>query len=477
MKIQNLKSFFTIAKQSSFARNWSILTIAGILSQFLGMIATIRIARVLSPDGYGEYNIIQTFAAIGAVIGGLGLRNVLTRNVARAANKSMKLLITGGLLRAGSFLFSILLLYLYIIIIPGTLHISLMSIVFLILFSSLYWDLLESIAFGNKIMIMSGAINIAGSLIWVIFIWSMPNSLLTVVTVGFSFALLQLAKTISYFVMYSRKLPTGDEEIHTLRLIKDSFPFYWLDILTAISNQIPILFLAGNSSKAEVGFYNIGFRLLNPLQIFLYSALTSIYPSLAQKAVSDPKRYLQITQYFFLGISLVGTMIALIISILRMDIVVLLFGLSYTHSADAMAYQCWYTVLYAMFCMIGISLAASDKQNWLAILSTAYSTIALPFLWIGSQYGAVGLAIGILIAACVNMVYHWIIFQRTSIKNISLMISLLIFVFPLIGFLLSFTFPQNLSIISKISLIIVILILFGSYFYKKKTVIKEVLIR
>ncbi len=477
MKIQNLNSFFTIAKQSPFARNWSILTIAGILSQFLGMIATIRIARVLSPDGYGEYNIIQTFAAIGAVIGGLGLRNVLTRDVARAANKSMKLLVTGGLLRAGSFLFSILLLYLYIIIFPGMLHISLMSIVFLILFSSLYWDLLESIAFGNKTMIISGAINITGSLVWVIFIWSVPNSMLTVITVGFSFALLQLVKTVSYFVVYGGKLPTGEGEIHTVNIIKDSIPFYWLDILTTISNQIPILFLAGNSSHSEVGFYNIGFRLLNPLQIFLYSALTSIYPSLAQKAVNDPKRYLQITQYFFLGISLIGTMIALIISILRMDIVVLLFGLRYAHSADAMAYQCWYTVLYAIFCMIGISLSASDKQNWLAMLATAYCAIALPFLWIGSHYGAVGLAIGILIAACVNMVYHWIIFQRANTKRISLMISLLIFIFPLIGFLLSFTLPQNLSIISKISLIIVILLLFGSYFYKKKAVLKEALIR
>jgi len=127
--------------------------------------------------------------------------------------------------------------------------------------------------------------------------------------------------------------------------------------------------------------------------------------------------------------------------------------------------------------MIGVSLSSSDKQNWLAILSTAYSAIALPFLWIGSKHGAEGLAIGNLIAACANMVYHWIIFQRTDKNKISSTISLLVFIFPLIGFLFSFTLPQSLSITSKISLIIVMLILFGLYIYKKKAVLKEALIK
>src|SRR3954453_8212814 len=64
-------------------RNFSALVMSGLGAQALGMLATIRGARALAPGGYGQYNLVQTIAGLGAVIAGLGLRNVVIRECAR----------------------------------------------------------------------------------------------------------------------------------------------------------------------------------------------------------------------------------------------------------------------------------------------------------------------------------------------------------------------------------------------------------
>ncbi len=65
---RELRSSSTVAAaamllRSRFLRNWSFLALSGIVCQLLGMLATVRIARALTPDGYCQYNLVQTLAA------------------------------------------------------------------------------------------------------------------------------------------------------------------------------------------------------------------------------------------------------------------------------------------------------------------------------------------------------------------------------------------------------------------------------
>jgi O-antigen/teichoic acid export membrane protein len=434
--------------KSKLFRNWSQLFSFGIIAQFLGMIATIRIARVLTPAGYGEFNLIQVYAGIGAVIGGLGLRNVIIRECARHPQYSRQILLKSIFFRIITALLTTAGIYFFVTLYARSLPENYIFFIVLGVAALLSWDTAESIAFGNEWMSGSASINLFGSVIWISAVLLAPHTYFSVVSVMTAFVLLQLSKSALYFIRlkFHIEKPVAQESVASETLIRQSAPFYWLALLTAVSTQIPILFLAERSGQTEVGLYNIGYRLLLPLQLLINTLLSTIYPILSRTFIKEPDRFKRIIRGSFIGISVIGTLGGIVVTLLKTEIVTLLFGSRYENGAQAMALQVWYFLMYAYFCLIGTILGAIDRQKWLAILSTVYAAVVVPLLWYGSSYGASGLAGAFLCAACVNMIYHWIAFRRLASGVLSNTAQLLVFIVPVSGFIISFSVPSTLGL-------------------------------
>jgi O-antigen/teichoic acid export membrane protein len=144
-----------------------------------------------------------------------------------------------------------------------------------------------------------------------------------------------------------------------------------------------------------------------------------------------------------LGIVIMGTIGALILSLVRGEVVLLLFGSAFRTAADATAYQCWYAVLFALLAMIGATLAARDRQKQLAWLASAYALVATPILWIGAGFGATGLAIAALLSAGLNLVYHWVALQRSLPQALALHFTLRLLLILGSGIGLAWIIPQT----------------------------------
>src|SRR5205085_2696401 len=99
-------------------------------------------------------------------------------------------------------------------------------------------------------------------------------------------------------------------------------------------------------------------------------------------ASSEPLRYVRMVRAAILGLTLLGVAGATSLSLIRREVVQLLFGSPFAAAADALAFLCWFSVLYALLSLIGTSLAATDRQKQLATLTTAYTIIATPILWL-----------------------------------------------------------------------------------------------
>ena len=164
---------------------------------------------------------------------------------------------------------------------------------------------------------------------------------------------------------------------------------------------------------------------------------------------------------FFTTIGIIG---AFVISLFRTEIISILFGPKYILSADAMAYQCWYTVLYALFCLIGTVLGALNRQKLLAILSTFNAIVVTPILWIGAHHGAKGLAIAFVAGALVNMTYTWYYFQKYLPKKIDIKYSLTLFLAIISSIFVSRMIPTGFTLLKVIILCLLIAIV--SCFYK-----------
>jgi lipopolysaccharide exporter len=405
--------------RSQFARNWSFLVLSNVCGQGFALLATIRLARALEPQGYGQFNLVQTLAGLGAIVGGLGLRNVLIRACARDPYRSAALLWASALLRGVTSVLVGTGIILYSKISQQELPPTLIVVAVGLLLAFTAWDTVESVAFGHQNMGLSAVINLSGSMLWAMMVWGAPGNWLTLVVASAAYSLLQAGKAVSYAAIAYRwgLFKGGISRLPLPRLsqslLTQSLPFYWLALLTAATGQLPILFLAERSGQAEIGLYTVGFRLVYPVDMIIAAMLTALYPGLSKIGVGDDDGFSRVVRRSLFGIVILGTAGALVLSLIREEMVLLLFGTAYRAAADATAYQCWYAVLYAVFAMIGTTLGARDRQKQLAWLATAYALVATPVLWVGASFGAAGLASAALLAASLNLTYHWVVFQRS----------------------------------------------------------------
>ncbi len=441
--------------RSRFARNWSVLVASSLACQGLGMLATMRIARRLAPDGYGRYNLIQTTAALGVVLAELGLRHVIIRECARRPERSAEIVLCSGVMRAivlsvvgaGVFLYGSR---------TAGMTPAFGTITVALLLAMSIWNLSECVAFGHERMEYSSVLNLAGSTAWCAAACLVPSRLITTLNVSLAFALLQGAKALAYamLALHAGYLKRGPGPIRWWRtgrqLLAQSLPFYWLALLTSVTNEVPILFLAERSRSAEVGLYNVGLRLVSPMNMLTTTALVALYPGLSRVGPTEGEQFVRVTQRALLSIVAVGTVGAATISLLRLELVSLLFGTAYSATADAMAFQCWYAVLLAVLSLIGTSLAARDRQKQLALLSTAYAIVATPILWWGAARGATGLALSILAAAILNMSYHWLAFQRSLPRPLSGSYSAALLLLLAAGMTFSWAVPQTWSVPARV---------------------------
>ncbi|MCL4544113.1 MAG: oligosaccharide flippase family protein [Chloroflexi bacterium] len=448
-----------------FTRNWSLLVLSSVGGQALGMLATIRVARVLSPEGYGLYNLVQTVAGLGAVVAGLGLRNVIIRQCARQPEWSGLILSASALMRAGMLIMAGAGVMLYSLVSPDHLVSTYGGVTVGLLVALMAWDLVESVFFGLERMEFSAGINLVGAAVWAGVTWGFPSSWLVTLNVTIGFALVQFLKSAAYLVvtyssgcirLHGQPMRQGGQAAwlrsQGLGLLRQSVPFYWLALLAAATNQVPILLLMERSGGAEVGLYNAGYRLIYPMQMLLLTALTALYPGLSRTSGNDDEQFVVTVRRALLGIALLGSVGATTVGLLRSELALFFFGSAYLPAADSVAFQCWYTVLFAVYSLVGTVLAARDRQRWLAWLSTCYAVSTVPIVWLGAGGGASGLAASMLLAAVVGLSYHWYVLQKAMPYPFAMGDVLLPTSFLAVGAAAGWLTPQSLPLSARVPL-------------------------
>ena len=454
-------------------KNFSVLTGTNLLIQVLSILSSIRVARQLQPEGYGLFNLVNLQASIFSIIAAYGLRIVVIRHIARNKQDARKIFTVSNQIRVITTTVAILFAigYAQINNKQSLSSIYLFALVLLIVFQS-FWDSIESVSFGSEKMQTSGIINLILTAIWIVEIYLIPNNKFTVSTLLYAFVINQGVKTIIYYIWLRNKIliNISSKKIEGLAdhklLISQSNFYFILAVFTAIQNQIPILLLQFNSSVDQIGLFNLGNRILSPLQMMLSMLLTALFPMLARLAVDNKELFAQRVKSLINIIALTGIWGALCFALFSRDIVTLLYGNAYVTSANVILIQCWFTILFAIFCTIGTVLSALDKQKLLATLAIIYGIVAAPIFYYGTKYGATGLAWAFVIAAFINMTYHWIIFSNLLGKHISILYS--IFLFSTIGLLsfLSYFYKIEYSLPIRILIGIFLSIVIVGYLYK-----------
>ncbi|MGZ4090995.1 MAG: oligosaccharide flippase family protein, partial [Bacteroidia bacterium] len=340
-----------VIKGNNILKNFSILTSTNLIIQLLSVLSSIRLARLLQPEGYGRLNFVTVQASLFGIIASFGVRLVVIRTIARNRNSTIEIFKVSNKIRLGATVLAVAVAAIYnLYFVSSSINAFLLfSIIALIVFNNA-WDALESVAFGFEKMEASGAINLVFMVLYIITVYLIPPGLFTVNTMVSVFVLQQILKTITYYIWLKRKIlhyVAKDFESFTVRaILNQSTYFFFLAIFSAVQNQLPVLFLKTNASFGQIGLFNIGYRILMPLQMVLDVLLTALFPRFSMLAVTDKVKFAKNIKLLLNVLVFTGIIGCVGFTLFSKNVVLLMYGNKYQTSISVIIIQCWYNVLY-----------------------------------------------------------------------------------------------------------------------------------
>lgn len=433
-------------------RNFSYLTLGNVISQAISLIVIMKITRILEPSEYGIYTFILVQGALLRMVADLGLQRIIIRSIARNPERTIELMVNGGILRMLALIVCTF-LYLFYNYLVGSLNaeqlffVSLYSVIFTLI------DLSDVVFLGRQRMFTPAIVNVGYSVLWFICIFLLPGRYLTVnILLAIYFALNLLKNGVAFFLLKYQGLLIGQVKNFwpsSKVLLVEGFPYFVLVLFALPFSILSNNFLVINSTIEEVGYFNLSERLLGPVSMIMDFALIAIFPNLSELWVNNRKRFIQYISQGFQYYVIMAIIFCFLFTLFARDVVELLFTANYSPAIIVCQLKVWHLLLSGIDSLVGTILGASNKEKVVMKLGIVRSIFATPILYFSSKYGALGLAIGFVCTFAVYQIYLWYVFRRTV--NIKIVNANFLWVFSIVLFILSyFLLPQDTTLINKI---------------------------
>jgi O-antigen/teichoic acid export membrane protein len=453
----------TILKNKVF-QNFSYLTISSILSQLIALITILKISRAFAPEEYGVYTFIFAQSQLINVIGDLGMRNVIIRAIARDPKRTNDLIYNGLLLRIIASI-ALMLLYLIYNYFFGSLNVLQISVLFLFAVTSIVSNLFENVFLGQQKMLIPSIFNLGFNIIWAIIIFVLPISNFTVILLLIIQLLIGFVKSgLLFGLMKKHEMFVGNINKFydsSIIILKESWPYFSQMLLLLPVMYLSNNFLDINSTKTEIGYFNLSQKLLGPVTMVIGMGLSAVFPNLSSLWSKDSSRFYLIISNGFKYIFLSALMLTFLFTIFANEIVLLLFTEEYLPAVKVCQLQVWYVFLMGINSFIGTIWGAENKEKLILKTSIVNALIATPLLFIGSRYGALGLSYGYVVSFSLFEIYLWYLFQKKL--KIKIQYALWYWSLAIILFIISYIISKNMPIVYKLTLVIPMVIGLGFY--------------
>jgi O-antigen/teichoic acid export membrane protein len=451
-----------LSDKQGFVRNFSLLTISNMLASAVNLLVNMYLARSVSIEVYGQYGILISWSNILLVISSLGLQQIVIRYISRNQQNSVYYFKFGLFARLIGYLLMGFVFFVYLKITGGfNLNISILLLAYVFLLS--LWDGIQNVAFGMQRMEFTGYIRLFGNLLLLVTYIILPEKLISVELLFLGLMIIQLIKDLLYLWICKRqnlftiaKDKYDDKRIILPMLVKQSFPYYILMVFSLFTLQFPLLFLESNSSLTEVAYFNASNKLTVPLALVFATAMTALFPNLAQLYHVDKNKFNKYVRNSLTFLVIGGSVFCFIISLFRREFVFFIYGEEFKATGLVLATQTWFILFSAIFSLFGNIFGASDKQNMLAKLSIVYALVNTPILWFLSYYGAQYLSYGYIIGGIINLTYHFWFFQKCLPQKISNKLTLGLISFLSFFIVISLLIPESIKLTYKFYLLLLV---------------------
>ncbi len=377
MTILNLtsvtKSLYTnITVQRIFSNiSWGIISQVG--GKGIFFLVTVYLARVLGTEEYGLFTYAQSIVlyfwiAVDLGIDMYGSREIASdkSNASNIINPLVTLRIIGGLVAFAAFI-PILIFIKHstsqrLLFMGCALYLITRAI-------SVEWVMRGFEKF-KYITIANFATFITMLLAMIIFVRGKDN----LVSASFLWSLCYLFGGIVLLIFLYEKLGIRIEPVfdigNWLLHLRKSIHFTISGGLLALSQYLPIIFLGLLASANEVGLFSAPYGLVLGLVFVISLFPYSLYPIFSELYISEKKKFDRLHNTYMWSSTILGLCMALIGFIYAGDIILLIYGKSYSGSIPLFKILVWFVFLYSIRSVYGIVIAASGLQKFYTLAST-----------------------------------------------------------------------------------------------------------
>jgi O-antigen/teichoic acid export membrane protein len=284
------------------AYNVLVSSVSKILSTALALASIGFITRYLGKEGFGDYATVLAFLSFFSAISDLGLYQFSTREISRPGAKEDEIMGNAFSMRVISSLFIFLLSFFLILLLPYSQEVKygVVIIAASFIFSSGY-QILNGVFQKNLAMDLVAISELIGKIVQLAVI-----ILAVKLHLSFSWIITSLLfnMLVSFVLVYfwSRKyikLGFRFDFVYWKRFLSESYPIGIMAIVVFIYFKADTILLSFLKSNAEVGIYNVAYKVLENISFFPAMIIGLIFPIISQYIFVDKARFFEISNKTF----------------------------------------------------------------------------------------------------------------------------------------------------------------------------------
>lgn len=385
----------------------------------VGLLVGVWIARYLGPEQFGLFSFASAVVGMFGVVAGLGLQNIVVRNIVLNTNckeetlgTAAALQLVGGLLAYGCVMSTIFWLR------PedtlAKLLVAILGSVMLFRSSdvALYW-------FESQIL--------SKYMVWVqngcfLVFAAIKVSLILSKTPLLAFAWVTAAEAlivaVLLFLMLGLRGPKLNQLYFSLscakKLLVDSWPLLLSGVAIMVYMKIDQIMLGQMLGDDAVGIYSAAVRISEVWYFIPMTILASIFPAILEAKKSDEAQYLDRLQRLYSLMVWLSVAIALPMTFISTPIVVGLFGSEYFESGAVLAIHIWTSV----FVFLGVAssqwFVAENRQilSFQRTIMGAFINVAFNYILI-PKFGVLGAAYATILAQASVCLFYDLLQKET----------------------------------------------------------------
>jgi O-antigen/teichoic acid export membrane protein len=318
------------------AYNVLVSSISKILSTALALVSIGFITRYLGKEGFGDYATVLAFLSFFSAVSDLGLYQFSTREISRPGANVDEIMGNAFSLRVISSLIIFFLSFLLILFLPYSQEVKygVVIIAASFVFSSGY-QILNGVFQKNLAMDRVAVSELLGKIVQL-------GVVIVAVKLGLSFswiiASLLFNMLLSFCLVYfwSRKyvrLGFRFDFSYWKRFLRESYPIGIMAIVIFIYFKMDTLLLSLLKSNAEVGIYNVAYKVLENISFFPAMIIGLIFPIISQHIFSDKQKFFDIANKTFKVFVLLTVPLVVGTSFLSGGLIRLIGGVGFSESA------------------------------------------------------------------------------------------------------------------------------------------------